>query len=97
MRVDLDHKYILAYWTGRISGSNAWWGLSQTTSTVRLPDGSLLTVFGTGFRNESSQPLCKMDVGLVRWRVSDKPVNADRSLRDALFDSESRNKFEPEK
>jgi hypothetical protein len=70
--------------------------LSQTTSTVRLPDGSLLTAFGTGFRNESTQPLCKMDVGLVRWCVSEHPVNGDRTLRDAPFDSDLRNKFEPD-
>ncbi len=94
---DLDHKYILAYWTGKVSGRNSWWGLSQTTSTVRLPDGALLTAFGTGFRNESTQPWCKMDVGLVRWRVSDQPANSDRTIRDALFDSELRNKFDPEK
>jgi len=93
---DLDHKYLLAYWTGKVTGRNSWWGLSQTTSTVQLPDGSLLTAFGTGFRNESTQPLCKMDVGLVRWRVSEHPVNADRILRDAPFDSDLRNKFEPE-
>ncbi|MEI2723480.1 MAG: sialidase family protein [Verrucomicrobiota bacterium] len=94
---DLDHKYLLAYWTGKVTGRNSWWGLSQTTSTVRLPDGTLLTAFGTGFRNESTQPLCKMDVGLVRWRVSDRPTNSDRTLRDAPFDSELRNRFEPEK
>lgn len=94
---DLDHKYLLAYWTGKVTGRNSWWGLSQTASTVQLPDGTMLTAFGTGFRNESTQPLCKMDVGLVRWRVSDQPVNADRTLRDAPFDSELRNKFEPAK
>lgn len=94
---DLDHKYILAHWTGKVIGRNSWWGLSQTTSTVRLPDGSLLTAFGTGFRNEPTQPRCKMDVGLVRWRVSDQPVTTDRTLRDAPFDSELRNKFDPER
>ena len=94
---DLDHKYILAYWTGQVTGRNSWWGLSQTTSTVLLPDGSLLTTFGTGFRNESSQPLCKMDVGLVKWRVSNRKVNSDRTIREAPFDSDLRNKFDPEK
>ena len=92
---DLDHKYILAHWTGKITGRNSWWGLSQTTSTVQLSDGALLTTFGTGFRNEPTQPLCKMDVGLVRWRVSDKPINSDRALRDAPYDSELRNTFDP--
>ena len=94
---DLDHKYILAYWTGQVTGRNSWWGLSQTTSTVLLPDGSLLTTFGTGFRNESSQPLCKMDVGLVKWRVSNGKVDSDRTIREAPFDSDLRNKFDPEK
>ncbi len=92
---DLDHKYVLAYWTGKVTGANAWWGLSQSTSTVRLPDGSLLTAFGTGFRNEPTQPLCIMDVGLVKWRVSTKPAAADRAIRDAPFDSDLRNRCDP--
>ena len=71
---------------GGLTGRNSWWGLSQTTFTIQLPGGTLLTAFGTGFRNKSAQPLCKMDVGLVRWRVSDQPVNASRTLRDAPFE-----------
>ncbi len=63
---------------------------------VQLPDGSLLTAFGTGFRNEPTEPLCKLDVCLVRWRVRNQPVSTDRTLRDASFDSGVRNKFEPE-
>ena len=56
---DFDHKYILAYWTGQVTGRNSWWGLSQTTSTVLLPDGSLLTTFCTGFRMNFPSPCAK--------------------------------------
>ena len=59
---DMDHRYILATWSG---GSQA-----QSTSTVLLADGSLLTAFGSGYL---SQPV-KLDIApthevcLVRWR-----------------------------
>ncbi len=92
---DLDNKYILGWWTGKWKGENSWFGLSQTTSTVLLPDGSLLTTFGTGYRNEPTQAACKLDVGLVKWKLSDKPANPDRTIRDAKFDSDTRNLFDP--
>ena len=75
---DLDHRYILATWSGRIKGANAWWGLPQSTSTVLLPDGSLLTAFGMGARNEADQARCIMDVGLVKWRVGGKPLDGSK-------------------
>ena len=68
---DLDHRYILARWTGNILGANAWYCSVQSTSTVLLPDGTLLTAFGTGFRNTASSPVCKMDVALVRWKPAE--------------------------
>ena len=40
---DLDHRYILSYWKGIRKGPNAWYSSSQATSTILLPDGSLLT------------------------------------------------------
>jgi hypothetical protein len=43
----------------------------QSTSTILLPDGALLTAFGTGFRNSSDALVCKMDVALVRWRIDE--------------------------
>ena len=48
---DLDHKYILHHWVGHIkAGPTAWYPSSQSTSTIRLPDGVILTAFGTGYR-----------------------------------------------
>ena len=66
---DKSHRYILASWVGNITGPHAWFCSVQSTSTVLLPDGMLLTAFGTGFRNTPDTKVCKMDVALVRWRI----------------------------
>jgi len=34
-----------------------------------LPDGALLTAFGTGFSNGADAARCKMDVALTKWRL----------------------------
>jgi hypothetical protein len=88
---DLDHKYVLATWAGKIKGGAAWWGAIQSTSTVLLADGSLLTAFGFGARNENGQSRCMMDTGLVKWRLSDQRLDRDKTIRSAPFDSEARN------
>ncbi len=67
---DKDHRYILAKWVGNITGGHAWFCSVQSTSTVLMPDGMLLTAFGTGFRNPIGSKICKMDVALVRWRLN---------------------------
>jgi Neuraminidase (sialidase) len=78
---DLDHRYILHTWAGNRKkspnesqpGPQAWWASCQCTSTVRLPDGSLLTTFSTGYRippGPNAQPTPR-DVGLVLWRLGD--------------------------
>jgi hypothetical protein len=59
---DLSHRYILARWSGQHH--------AQSTSTVLLPDGALLTAFGSGYL---SQPVhapiaITHEVCLVRWR-----------------------------
>ena len=67
---DLPHRFVLAKWSGNRTGANEWWPSSQATSTVLLPDGYLLTAFGTGYRsqpNAQGQSVPR-DVGLVRWR-----------------------------
>lgn len=101
---DLDHRYLLHTWVGNRSGSNqnlpgpqAWWASCQATSTLLLPDGSLLTAFGTGYRSQpnaqgQSSP---RDVGLIQWRVSESPVSDSRRIRDAAFDSDLRNWLDP--
>jgi hypothetical protein len=67
---DMDHRYILAKWEGTLRGEDSWYCSVQSTSTVRLPDGMLLTAFGTGFCNRPGTDWCKMDAALVRWRMS---------------------------
>ena len=91
---DLDHKYILHSWVGDIKGENAWWPSSQATSSTLLADGSIITVFGTGYRIRSDVQAPR-DVGLVRWRLNTGPVNSDTTIRDAAFDSDLRNIFDP--
>jgi hypothetical protein len=66
---DLEHRYILATWTGSIRGEDGWYCGVQSSSTVRLPEGTLLTAFGAGFRNMPGANTCRMDVVLVKWRL----------------------------
>jgi BNR repeat protein len=92
---DLDHKYILHTWTGSRKDKNKWWPSSQATSTVLLPDGSLLTAFGTGYRITPTSKQEPRDAGLIQWRLSDAPVDQDRTIRDAPVDSDARNICDP--
>ncbi len=73
---DMTHRYVLAKWSGTSQ--------AQSTSTVLLPDGSLLTAFGTGLRGNTGglgylgggksvpedrqRQLGPLDIALVRWR-----------------------------
>ena len=101
---DLDHRYLLHTWVGNRKGSNqsapgpqAWWASSQATSTVLLPDGSLLTAFGTGYRSQpNAQGMSSpRDVGLIQWRLSKKPTGESSRIRDAAADSDLRNWLDP--
>lgn len=91
---DLDHKYILASNNSTMKGDRENWGSPQSTSNVVLPDGSLLTAFGTGVRNVPDQTIWKMDLVLVKWQPRDEPVNSDDTLRNAPYESDLRNKFD---
>jgi hypothetical protein len=91
---DLDHKYILASNSSVMKGNRENWGSPQSTSNVLLPDGSLLTVFGTGVRNVPEQTLWKMDVALVKWRPDHESVNSEETLRKAPYASDLRNRFD---
>ncbi len=66
---DVDHRYVLATWTGHLKDERSWFCSVQSTSTVLLPDGNLLTAFGTGFRNNADATRCIMDVALTKWRL----------------------------
>ena len=96
---DLDHKYILASWKGNRTGQNAWWASSQCTSTVVLPDGTLLTAFGTGYRSQPGPGPDNLpaprDIGIVRWRLNAKGLNTDREIAGSVPNSDLRNKFDP--
>jgi hypothetical protein len=72
-----------------------WYPSSQATSTVLLPDGSMLTAFGTGYRCQDTvkgQPAPR-DVGLVKWRLNTGTLNTETKLRDAPFASDLRNVY----
>jgi len=66
---DFGHRYVLATWAGTLKDERSWFCSVQSTSTVRLPDGTLLTAFGTGFNNIAEATRCKMDVALTKWRL----------------------------
>lgn len=95
---DLDHRYILATWKGTVLGGNSWWSGPFSSSSVLLPDGSILTGYGNGYRVNpnpavAGQPTPR-DIGLVKWRLNSRGLNKDHITSDAPFDSEFRNKFD---
>ena len=45
-------------------------------------------------RSKRGQPAPR-DVGLVRWRLNPGALNTETKLRDALFDSDLRNVYDP--
>ena len=63
-----------------------------------MPDGSLLTAFGTGYRSQpdagGGNPSPR-DAGGISWRLSDAALDDTRTARDAAPDSEARNTFDP--
>jgi len=92
---DLDHRYILSQWKGNRTNADtwAWVASSQATSTVLLPDGWLVTAFGTGY---SAVPGTNpRDVGVVKWKLNYRGLNTDHAIGDAPFDSYLRNVFDP--
>jgi len=68
---DMTHRFILDRWSGTRIADDDWWSGPQSSSTILMPDGWLLTAYGTGFRCD--QPfgdgvLGPHDVGLIRWQ-----------------------------
>ncbi len=94
---DLDHKYILSSWKGNHTGPDEWWASSQATSTVLLPDGSLLTAYGTGYRGlpVPGGQYSPRDVGIVHWQLNHKGLNKTKTIQNAPWDSDLRNQFDP--
>jgi hypothetical protein len=69
---DLQHRHVLATWRNSLQGGFFWFSGVQSTSTALLPDRTILTAFGTGFRNTpdiQDSKACRNDIALVRWRV----------------------------
>jgi len=97
---DLDHRDILDAWPGnRTDARWSWTRSSQATSSALLPDGSILTAFGTGYRaivpDDEPQKFSPRDVGLVNWRVNNEGLNDDRTIANAPADSDLRNRLVP--
>ncbi|MFP6770410.1 MAG: sialidase family protein, partial [Planctomycetaceae bacterium] len=82
---DLDHRYLLATWKGDQKGPGRWHASGQRTSTVLLPDGTLVTAFGAWYRN----------IVLVRWRIHRQRLSPGSTIADAAYDSKTRNVFAP--
>ncbi len=95
---DLDHRYILATWKGQVKGADAAYiAQVQSSSSVLLPDGSLLTSYGGAQRAVRTTPGASdpRDLGLVNWRVTlTGALNADRAIANAPFDSDLRNRLD---
>jgi len=95
---DLDHRYVLHVWKGNRTDENKWWASCQATSTILLPDGTLMTAFGTGYRSQpganGGNPAPR-DAGLIRWRLSDAALEESNTIRAAPPDSDARNVFDP--
>lgn len=74
---DMDHRYVLAAWVGNIKVPHLrYWCSAQSTTSVLLPDGMILTAFGTGFIiTEEGVAKDIKDVALVRWRIDSLPAN----------------------
>jgi hypothetical protein len=70
---DMAHRFLLDRWSGTRIAEDDWWSAPQSTSTVLLPDGWLLTAYGTGYRCDqpftSEGVLGPHDIGLIRWQV----------------------------
>ena len=96
---DLDHRYILSAWPGDPQAPKSWFRSSQATSSVLLPDGSILSAYGTGYRamvpEDDPGRFKPRDVGLVNWRVNNESLDDDRTIANAAFDSDLRNRFDP--
>jgi hypothetical protein len=88
---DLDHRYILASYKGNRTGTSWWHPSSQSTSTVVLPDDTILTAFSIGHQPAHQN----RTVGLVEWRLNRRHLKRDRTFTEAPWDSELRNKLDP--
>ena len=93
---DLDHRYLLHRWEATMQGFNALYQSPQGLSSVLLPDGMMLTAFGTGYRSQGpGVDRHRRDIALVRWQLSEATLNDNNTMRAAPPDSDLRNLFDP--
>lgn len=93
---DLDHRYLLHRWEATMQGFNALYQSPQGLSSVLLPDGMMLTAFGTGYRSQGpGVDRHRRDIALVRWQLSEATLNDNSTMRAAPPDSDLRNLFDP--
>jgi hypothetical protein len=71
---DVGHLYVLNQWSGA-----EFLDAPQSTSTVCLPDGSIVTAYGAGYPTKQSngEPYPSGQrtphaIGLIKWRLSDR-------------------------
>jgi hypothetical protein len=94
---DLDHRYILYEWTGAISSRDIYLDMSTgcNTSTIALPDSTLLTVAGVGPRlDPARRDSSPRDDILIKWRLNPKPAGRAHQIAAAAADSDRRNKLD---
>jgi len=93
---DLDHRYLLHRWEATMKGFNALYQSPQGVSSVLLPDGKMLTAFGTGYRSQGpGAGKHRRDIALVRWQLGEETLNDSSTMRDAPPASALRNFFDP--
>lgn len=97
---DMDRRYILATHQGKWKGPKSWGQAVQHAASVLLPDGSILTAFGTGCRAKidaartelPSGLISPRDIGLVSWTKNTNLPNEVGILTKAVYHSDLRNK-----
>ena len=68
---DISKRYVLARWSANDTGALYYLWAPQGSSTIRLPDGTLLTAYSSGYRiyNPDAPQLGPRDIGLVHWQL----------------------------
>lgn len=94
---DLDHRYLLDTYTGLVKGPDGpYIAQTQSTGSVLLRDGSILTVYGGAARAIRTTPGASepRDTVVVKWRPGASSLNQDGTIRNAPFNSDVRNRFD---
>jgi hypothetical protein len=73
MTWEMVNRYVLARWSANDKGPLYYLWAPQGSSTVLLPDNTLLTAYSSGYRiNHHDAPeLGPRDIGLVHWQLNE--------------------------